>query len=149
MLAATSSPQVSKDWSYFLVSDVPVPHVKTIPACKLDSSSVDMVCLPPPPSTSACKMNICSSSGIHAPHVAVQQVMNSDATLNSVIISETENTKSHFHIACILKGRHRTTKVAAMVDSGTTSRFIDRKFVNQHKMLLEPLTQPITLYNIT
>ena len=35
-----------------------------------------------------------------------------------------------------------------MVDSGATSLFIDRKFVNQHKMLLEPLTQPITLYNI-
>ena len=35
-----------------------------------------------------------------------------------------------------------------MVDSGATSLFIDQKFVNQHKMLLEPLTQPITLYNI-
>ena len=74
--------------------------------------------------------------------------MNSDATLNSVIISETKNTKSHFHIRCLLKGRHRTTKVAAMVDSGAMSLFIDRKFVNQHKMLLEPLAQPITLYNI-
>ena len=93
-------------------------------------------------------MNICSSSGIHAPHVAVQQVMNSDAALNSVIISETKNTKSHFHIACLLRGRHRTTKVAAMVDSGATSLFIDRKFVNQHKMLLEPLEQLIMLYNI-
>ena len=93
-------------------------------------------------------MNIYSSSGIHAPHVAVQQVMNSDAALNSVIISETKNTKSHFHIMCLLKGSHQTTKVAAMVDSGATSLFIDHKFVNQHKMLLEPLTQPITLYNI-
>ena len=35
-----------------------------------------------------------------------------------------------------------------MVDSGATSLFIDHKFVNQHKMLLELLTQPITLYNI-
>ena len=136
------------DWSHFLVLDSPVPHVYTIPACKLDSSSVDTVCLPPPPSTSVCEMNIRSSSGIHAPYVAVQQVMNSDAALNSVIISETKNTKSHFHIACLLKGRHQATKVAAMVDSGATSLFIDRKFVNQHKMLLEPLQQPITLYNI-
>ena len=38
MLAATSSPQVSMDWSRFLVSDYPVPHVYTVPACKLDSS---------------------------------------------------------------------------------------------------------------
>ena len=106
MLAATSPPQVSMDWSRFLVLDSPVSHVYTVPACKLDSSSVDTVCLPPPPSTSACEMNICNSSGIHAPHVAVQQVMNSDAALNSVIISETKNTKSHFHIACLLKGHH-------------------------------------------
>ena len=136
------------DWSHFLVLDYPVPHVYMIPACKLDSSSVDTVCLPPPPSTSACEMNISNSSVIHAPPVAVQQVMNSDAALNSVIISKTKNTKSHSHIACLLKGRHRTTKVAAMVDSGATSLFIDCKFVNQHKMLLEPLKQPITLYNI-
>ena len=148
MLAVTSSPQVLMDWSCFLVLDCPVPHVYTIPACKLDSSSVDMNCLPSSPSTSACEMNICSSSGIHASHVAVQQVMNSDAALNSVIISKTKSTKSHFHITCLLKGHHRTTKVAAMVDSGATSLFIDRKFVNQHKMLLEPLKQPITLYNI-
>ena len=75
-----------------------------------------------PPSTSACEMNISSSSsGTHAPNVAVQQVMNSDAALNSVIISETKNTKSHFHIVCLLKGRHHTTKIAAMVDSSATS----------------------------
>ena len=35
-----------------------------------------------------------------------------------------------------------------MVDSGATSLFINRKFVNQHRMLLELLKQPITLYNI-
>ena len=50
------------DWARFLVSDFPVPRIYTVPACKLDSSSVDTVCLPPPPSTSACEMNICSSS---------------------------------------------------------------------------------------
>ena len=93
-------------------------------------------------------MNIHNSSGIHTPHVAVQQVMNSDATLNSVIISETKNTESHFHIACLLKGHHQITKVAAMVNLGATLLFINRKFVNQHKMLMEPLKQPIMLYNI-
>ena len=41
-----------------------------------------------------------------------------------------------------------TTKVAAMVNSGATSLFINQKYVNQHKMLKEPLPQPITLYNI-
>ena len=67
-----------------------------------------------------------------APHVAVQQVMNSDAALNSVIIPETKSSKSHFHISCHLKGCHRTVKVAAMVDSGATSLFIDHKFARQH-----------------
>ena len=92
-------------------------------------------------------MNMCSS-GIHAPHVAVQQVMDSDAALNSLIIPETKSTKSHFHILCYLKGHHHTTKVAAMVDSGATSLFINHKYANNHKMLKEPLTHPITLYDI-
>jgi hypothetical protein len=60
------------------------------------------------------------------PVEAVQQVKSSDAALNSVIIPETKHAKSHFHISCILKGHHRTTKVAAMVNSGATALFIDK-----------------------
>ena len=38
-----------------------------------------------------------------APHVAVLQVMNSDAALYSVTIPETRSSKSHFcHRCCIL-----------------------------------------------
>ena len=115
MLAATSSPPVTMDCLDFLVSDCLIPTVNMVPACKLDSSSVVSVtdCLSStPPSTSACEMNIRSiSSGIHAPNVVVQQVMNSDAALNSVIISKTKNTKSHFHITCLLKGHHHTVAV--------------------------------------
>ena len=119
-----------------LVSDY---HVNTDPACKIDSSSVVLDFLvSTPPSTSASEMNIFSTyvpSSYRvqtAPHVAVQQVMNSDAALNSVIIPETKDSKSHFHILCHLKGRHRTVKVAAMVNSGATSLFIDHKFAKQH-----------------
>ena len=82
------------------------------------------------------------------PHVAVQQVMNTDATLNYVIIPETKSTKSHFPILCYLKGCHYTTKVAAMVDSEATFLFINHKYTNSHKMLKEPLTHSMTLYNI-
>ena len=100
----------------FLVLDYLIPNVYTlVPACKLHSSSVDLDCLVlSPPSTSASEMNIRSSLTsvsspscvLNTPHVAVQQVMNSDATLNSVIISETKSSKSHFHILCYLTGRH-------------------------------------------
>ena len=64
---------------------------------------------------------------------------------NSVIIPESKSTKSHFHILCYLKGHHRTTKVAAMVDSGATSLFIDHKYAGSHKMLKELLKYPITV----
>jgi hypothetical protein len=83
-----------------------------------------------------------------APVEAVQQVKSSDAALNSVIIPETKHAKSHFHISCILKGRHRTTKVAAMVDSGATALFIDKKYADSQKMWQVPLAQQIRLHNI-
>ena len=94
-------------------------------------------------------MNICSTSVLIAPHVAVPQVMNSDAALYSVTIPETCSSKSHFHISCYLEGRNGITKVAAMVDSGAaTSLFIDHKFASQHQMLKEPLENLIWLFNI-
>ena len=127
------------------------------PVCKLGSSDTDFsdtkslvshFSLPhpvsAPPSTSLYKMNICNMSVLIAPHVAVLQVMNSDAALYSVIIPETHSSKSHFHISCYLEGRNCTTKVAAMVDSGVTSLFIDQKFASQHCMLKEPLKAPYT-----
>jgi hypothetical protein len=78
-----------------------------ISACKLDSSGVSSVVSTP--STSASEMNIVNTV---------------PSFLNSVIISETKEVKSHFHILCYLKGRHRTVKVAAMVDSGATALFV-------------------------
>ena len=94
-------------------------------------------------------MNICSTSVLIAPHVSVPQVMNSDAALYSVTISKTHSSKSHFHIFCYLEGRNHTTKVAAMVDSGATSLFIDHKFASQHQMLKEPLENLIRLFDIS
>jgi hypothetical protein len=68
--------------------------------------------------------------------------------LNSVIISKTKEVKSHFHILCYLKGRHRTVKVAAMVDSGATALFIDKKYAESQKMWQVPVEHPIRLHNI-
>src|SRR6201996_434336 len=142
------------------VSDSLVPNVDST-ACKIGDSDLDisdtvslvshfsMPCpVSAPPYTSSYKMNICSTSVMNAPHVAAQQVMNSDAALYSVIIPKTHSSKSHFHISCYLEGRNCTTKVAAMVDSGATSLFINHKYASKHKMIKTPLEHPILLYNI-
>jgi hypothetical protein len=63
--------------------------------------------------------------------------------LNSVIIPETKEVKYHFHISCYLKGCHRTVKVAAMVDSGATALFINKKYADSQKMWQVPLEHPI------
>ena len=131
------------------------------PVCKLGSSDTDFsdtaslvshfsMSLPvsAPPSTSLYKMNIYSTSVLIAPHVAVPQVMDSDAALYSVTIPETRSSKSHFHISCYLEGQNCTTKVAAMVNSGATFLFIDHKFAGQHQMIEEPLENTIWLFNI-
>jgi hypothetical protein len=113
------------------VSDSFCTRSTYISACKLDSSGVSPVVSTP--STSASEMNIVNTV---------------PSFLNSVIISETKETKSHFHILCYLKGRHRTVKVAAMVDSGATALFVDKKYAESQKMWQIPLEQPIRLHNI-
>jgi predicted aspartyl protease len=97
-----------------------------ISTCKLDSSGVSSVVSTP--STSASEMNIVNIV---------------PSFLNSVSISETKEVKSHFHISCYLTGRHHTVKVAAMVDSGATALFIDKKYADSQKMWQVPLEHPI------
>ena len=143
----TSSPAVTTGLKIH-VSDCPVPHVYNHSACKLAFGSyADLDCLSSS-STSAFVMNIVNNHVSTTPSVAVQQVMNTDAALNSVIIFETKSTKSHFHMFCFLKGHQCAVKVAAMVDSGATLLLIDQKYANSHKMLKEPLEHPIQFYNI-
>jgi hypothetical protein len=113
------------------VSDSFCTHSINISACKLDSSSVSSVISTL--STSASEMN---------------NVNTVPSFLNSVIISETKEVKSHFHISCYLKGHHHTVKVAAMVDSGATALFIDKKYTDSHRMWQVPLEHPIRLHNI-
>jgi predicted aspartyl protease len=95
--------------------------------------------------------SVCSVVSSAPQKVAVQQVMISDAApilASSVIIPETKQKQSHFHISCLLSGRHRTVKVAAMVDSGATALFLDKKYADRQNMWQIPLEHPITLYNI-
>jgi hypothetical protein len=74
--------------------------------------------------------------------------MSANPALKYVIIPETKDKKSHFHISCLLQGRHRTVKVAAMIDSGATALFLDKKYAERQKMLQIPLEEPIVLFNI-
>ena len=67
---------------------------------------------------------------------------------STVTLPETRQSKSHFHISIILKGRNRSCRTAAMVDSGATALFIGEAFARHHKMFLEPLAKPIKLLNI-
>jgi hypothetical protein len=95
--------------------------------------------------------SVCSVVSSAPQKVAVQQVMISDAApilASSVIIPETKQKQSHFHISCLLSGRHRTVKVAAMVDSGATALFLDKKYADCQNMWQIPLEHPIMLYNI-
>ena len=97
MLAASSPLAVTYD--LVLVSDSYVSQF-SVSACTIDSSSVP-VCLDSTPSTSACEMNNVYNVSSAPFSVAVPQVMNSDAALNSVIIPETKEKASHFHIFVI------------------------------------------------
>ena len=67
---------------------------------------------------------------------------------STVVLPETCQTKSHFHISIILKGRNHSCRTAAMVDSGATTLFIREAFTRCHKMFLKPLVNPIKLLNI-
>lgn len=55
---------------------------------------------------------------------------------------------SHFHISIILGGLRRSLRATAMVDSGATALFINRKFAVQHGMIQQELKRPIILHNI-
>ena len=82
---------------------------------------------------------------------AVRQVIMSDGAhinLSYVFLPETKQDTLHFHISISLRGRKRTVKSSAMVDSGATSLFISDKFVARNCMLKEPLERKIVLYNI-
>ena len=82
---------------------------------------------------------------------AARQVMMSDGAhinFSYVFLPETKQDPLHFYISISLRGRKRTIKSSAMVDSGATSLFISDKFVAKNRMLKEPLERKIVLYNI-
>ena len=55
---------------------------------------------------------------------------------------------SHLRIDVILKGTSRSTRAAAMIDSGATGLFLSKRFVKKHRVTTHPLTRAIPLLNI-
>ena len=72
-----------------------------------------------------------------------------DSTCNIDAICMVDPNKSHFYLPISLQGS-RTNKIftAAMVDSGATALFIDRKFVTKNWIPTFPLKKSIKVRNI-
>lgn len=57
-------------------------------------------------------------------------------------------SQNHFRIPIILGGLQRSVRATAMIDSGATALFMNRRYARQHKMLLTELEHPIYVRNI-
>jgi hypothetical protein len=58
------------------------------------------------------------------------------------------NTRRHLHIPVTLKGQRQTKDIAAMVDSGASTAFLSKRFVETHLVRTRELSQPVVLLNI-
>lgn len=70
------------------------------------------------------------------------------AVLGSSFIYELNHDGQHFHIPVRLSGKRREKDVVAMVDSGATTKFLHRRFVEENRVATRKLASPIRLYNI-
>ena len=68
--------------------------------------------------------------------------------LSACTIHETGSESEHFHIPITLCGVRRRKEVIAMVDSGASTLFIHRRFVQENKIQTRKLREPIRVYNI-
>lgn len=58
-------------------------------------------------------------------------------------------TKSeHFHVPITLKGRQKSKEVVAMVDSGASTLFINKRWIKENGVATHKLQTPIPVYNI-
>ena len=70
------------------------------------------------------------------------------SVLGSSLIYEADHGGQHFHIPVQLSGKQRHKDITAMVDSGATTKFLNRRFVKDNKVTTRKLKKPIPLYNI-
>ena len=69
-------------------------------------------------------------------------------SISSCRISVYDPNASHFRIPVTIAGLNRSLRTPAMIDSGATALFINRQFVEKHKIFKHPLAHPIGVNNI-
>lgn len=63
-------------------------------------------------------------------------------------IYETPTKSEHFHISITLSGKNKSKDITAMIDSGVSTVFINKKFVEKHGIQTWKLIKPIEVLNI-
>jgi hypothetical protein len=66
----------------------------------------------------------------------------------SCIVSSINPLGNHFHVNVIIKGINRSICSSAMIDSGATTLFVSKRFVQRHHIIYSPLPNTIALHNI-
>jgi hypothetical protein len=79
---------------------------------------------------------------------SISDVSPHHVNLGTMVHKPTRNESRHFRIPIELKGRQRSDTLVAMVDSGASSSFISRLYVNANRMQQQPLEHDIPVYNI-
>jgi hypothetical protein len=69
-------------------------------------------------------------------------------SISSCTVRTVDPFFSHLHFSVLVSGTNRSVCTLAMLDSGATAVFINKRFVSQHNILCRPLTRPIALHNI-
>lgn len=75
-------------------------------------------------------------------------VLTSNVMYTPNCIHETPLRSEHFHIPTTLQGRNWFQEVTAMLDSGASILFLNKQFVNKHKVTTQKLAKPIKVFNI-
>lgn len=75
-------------------------------------------------------------------------VLASNVMYTPECIYETPSSSEHFHIPIMLQGRNRFQEVTGMLDSGASTLFLNKLFVNKHKVTTQKLAKPIKVFNI-
>ena len=63
-------------------------------------------------------------------------------------ISELDMDSEHFHIEITVSGKNRSKNITAMIDSGASTLFISKQFVQTNRVQTKRLVHTIPLYNI-
>jgi hypothetical protein len=69
-------------------------------------------------------------------------------SISSCTVWTVDLFSSHFCFSVVVSRINRSVCTLAMLDSGATAIFINKRFVSQHNILCRPLTRPIALHNI-